>query len=80
MSPPVSDPDYDRLDVLLDTDPIALLDEHRLALRENEELRRIVCHLHPADAPDPLTLRLARLELGEGTARLFCQVIGANHD
>lgn len=43
---------------------------------ENERLCQIIRFLHTAPAPDPLTLRLARDELGEETSRLFCDVIG----
>lgn len=75
-----TDPGYDRLDILLDTDPIALLAEHRAALHENEQLRRIICHLHPEHTPDPVTRRLALMTLGVDTAWLFCQVIGSNND
>lgn len=42
---------------------------------ENERLRRIIRNLHPADAPDPLTLRLMRDEVGAYEAGLFCEVV-----
>lgn len=41
-----------------------------------DTLTAIVRWLHRDPEPDPLTLRMARSELGESATRLFCRIVG----
>jgi hypothetical protein len=54
---------------------LQIVDDHELCEREIDQLRRIIRNLHPADAPDPLTARLVRDELGADCLTLLCEVV-----